>query len=335
MGIRLRLGMGSALMLFLELCLIRWLGANLVHLAYFSNFVLMGSFLGVGLGFLRAARAELPARPQPYYALVVLVGLIGFVSAYPVTVVRQSSQLVFFTSVSTSGPPLWLVLPSVFLAVAAVTAGPAEIVGGCFRSLPRLDAYRLDLIGSLVGIVAFTVLSMIGSPPLVWFGIVGVLFIVLLGRKGVGVSVTVLIALALMFIYPLRHDTGVFWSPYYKVSTQAIPDGRGGTAYSVDVNGIPHQRLTSAATREAEEPYYLQPYHTAAHRPKDVLIVGAGTGTDVAIALAEDVRHVDAVEIDPTLQRFGAQHDPDRAYQDPRVSVHIDDGRAFLQRTAR
>lgn len=335
MGIRLRLGLASALMLFLELSLIRWLGANLVHLAYFSNFVLLGSFLGVGLGFLRAARSGLSPRPQPYYALVVLLGLVGFVSAYPVTVVQQSSQLVFFTSVSTHGPPLWLVLPAVFLAVAAVTAGPAEIVGGCFRALPRLDAYRLDLIGSLGGILGFTLLSMIGSPPLVWFGIAGALFIVLLGRQGAGVSVTVLIALALMFVYPLRHDTGVFWSPYYKVSTQAVPDGRGGTAYSVDVNGIPHQRLTSVAARVAEEPYYLEPYGTAAHRAKDVLIVGAGTGTDVAIALSRGVRHVDAVEIDPTLQRFGAQHDPDRAYQDPRVSVHIDDGRAFLQRTSR
>jgi hypothetical protein len=332
--VRLRLGLASALMLFLELSLIRWLGANLVHLAYFSNFVLLGSFLGIGLGFLRAARDGLPERPQPYYALVILVGLIGFVSAYPVTVVRKSTQVVFFTNISTSGPPLWLVLPAVFLAVAAVTAGPAEIVGGCFRVLPRLDAYRFDLIGSLCGIVAFTLLAVVDSPPLVWFGIVGVLLVVLLGRPGAGVSVTVLIALALMFVYPLRHDTGVFWSPYYKVSTQAVPDGRGGTAYSVAVNGVPHQRLTSVATREAEEPYYLQPYRAAAHRPKRVLIVGAGTGTDVAIALSEGARHVDAVEIDPTLQRFGAQHDPDRAYQDPGVSVHIDDGRAFLQRTS-
>ncbi len=76
-------------------------------------------------------------------------------------------------------------------------------------------------------------------------------------------SVTLLVALAVMFVYPLRHDTGVFWSPYYKVSTQAVDDGRGGTAWSVSVNGIPHQRLTSAATREAEEPYYLQPYRPA------------------------------------------------------------------------
>ena len=47
-----RLILGSALMLFLELALIRWLGANIVHLSYFTNFVLLGSFLGIGIGFL-------------------------------------------------------------------------------------------------------------------------------------------------------------------------------------------------------------------------------------------------------------------------------------------
>jgi hypothetical protein len=53
----------------------------------------------------------------------------------------------------------------------------------------------------------------------------------------------------------------------------------------------------------------------------------------VAIALKQGATHIDAVEIDPTLQRFGAQHGPDHPYADPRVSVHINDGRAFLQQT--
>ena len=59
-----RLVLGSALMLFLELALIRWLGSNVVHLSYFSNFVLLGSFLGIGLGFLIARKrwSVLPAR---------------------------------------------------------------------------------------------------------------------------------------------------------------------------------------------------------------------------------------------------------------------------------
>jgi hypothetical protein len=249
MTVRWRLALSSALMLFLELALIRWLGANLVHLSYFSNFVLLGSFLGIGLGFLRAARPSGPRPASPVYSPVALLGLVAFVSAYPVTVNRDSSQLIFFTSLSTTGPPLWMTLPAVFLAVAAVMAGPGELVGSCFGHLPRLEAYRLDLLGSLAGIAAFTALSFIGAPPLVWFGVISPLFVLLLGRGAASVTVTLLAAMLLMFLYPLRHDKGVFWSPYYKVSTAAGRNASGGIAYDVNVNGIPHQRLTSAADR--------------------------------------------------------------------------------------
>jgi Spermine/spermidine synthase domain len=331
--IRWRLVLASALMLFLELSLIRWLGANVVHLSYFSNFVLLGSFLGIGLGFLRASGPNHADRPLPYYSPVALLGLMGFVSAYPVTVDRDSSQLIFFSSLQATGPPIWLTLPCIFLAVAAVLAGPGELVAACFRQLPRLDAYRFDLLGSLAGIATFTGLSFLDAPPLVWFGIACTLFIVLMGRFAASVTVTLAIALFLLLVYPLRHDTGVFWSPYYKVSTSAVSDGNGGTAFEVDVNGVPHQRLTTAATRAKEEPWYLEPYNRVPNTPKNVLIVGAGTGTDVAIALAQGVQHVDAVEIDPTLLRFGRQHDPDHAYQDPRVTSHVNDGRAFLEQT--
>ncbi|MGN6485491.1 MAG: spermidine synthase, partial [Thermomicrobiales bacterium] len=69
--------------------------------------------------------------------------------------------------------------------------------------------------------------------------------------------------------------------------------------------------------------------------PRQVLIIGAGTGSDVAIALQRGAQHIDAVEIDPTLLRFGRQHNPNRAYSDPRVSAHVNDGRAFLQQSHR
>ena len=63
MSVRVRLVVASALMLFTELLLIRWLGANLLHLSYFSNIVLLGSFLGIGLGFLMAK----PGRQSPWW----------------------------------------------------------------------------------------------------------------------------------------------------------------------------------------------------------------------------------------------------------------------------
>ena len=62
-----------------------------------------------------------------------------------------------------------------------------------------------------------------------------------------------------------------------------------------------------------------------------MLVVGAGTGTDVAFALAYGASHVDAVEIDPLLAEIGAAKNPDRPYQDPRVALHVTDARHFLE----
>jgi spermidine synthase len=329
-SIRTRLLLASALMLFLELALIRWTGAQVVHLSYFSNFVLLGSFLGLGLGFIRASQ---PGRGRPYYSPIALLGLIGFLSAYPVAVNREDRSVIFFTSLTTSGPPPWVVLPLIFLAVAAIMAGPGELAGECFTRLPRLQAYRYDLCGSLIGIMVFTTFSFLGVPPLIWFFAISLAFVILLGRPGWSVSVTLLIATLATFAYPLLTQVGVFWSPYYRVSTFEESDGNNGRQWQVYVNGIPHQRLTSAATRQQQEPYYDEPYKRVAKPPQNVLIVGAGTGTDVAIALSHGAQHIDAVEIDPRLLDFGRQHNPDHAYQDPRVTTHVNDGRAFLERT--
>src|SRR5437016_1446664 len=70
---RLRLFGLSFLMLFVELALIRWTGAKIVYLSYFSNFVLLGSFLGIGIGFLRSrSRVNLFAWAPVALALLVL-----------------------------------------------------------------------------------------------------------------------------------------------------------------------------------------------------------------------------------------------------------------------
>ena len=73
MNVRLRLVLASALMLFLELALIRWLRATSSTSAYFSNFVLLGSFLGVGLGFLRWN----PRPRSPFYFPIALAALVA------------------------------------------------------------------------------------------------------------------------------------------------------------------------------------------------------------------------------------------------------------------
>jgi SAM-dependent methyltransferase len=124
------------------------------------------------------------------------------------------------------------------------------------------------------------------------------------------------------------------WSPYYKIASFQPAEHPDRT--DIRVNGIPHQVAASIADRRQGQPAYFVPYERAQVRVlDDVLIIGAGAGNDVAIALDESARHVDAVEIDPRIQQIGALHHPDQPYDDPRVDVHIDDGRAYLERTAK
>src|SRR5262245_13456025 len=51
-GNQARLFLTSATLLFVELLLIRWIPANVIYVGFFSNFILMASFLGIGLGIL-------------------------------------------------------------------------------------------------------------------------------------------------------------------------------------------------------------------------------------------------------------------------------------------
>ena len=53
-GVRLRIFLVSFTLLFFELLCIRWIPAYVRYLSYFTNFILLASFLGMGLGILAA-----------------------------------------------------------------------------------------------------------------------------------------------------------------------------------------------------------------------------------------------------------------------------------------
>ena len=316
-------------MLFLELALIRWLGSNVVHLSYFANFVLLGSFLGIGLGFLLSHR---PFRLLPWSAVVLAV-LVVLVREFPVQIDQASDQIIFFTSLTPSGPPLWQALPVIFVAVAVLLAGPAQAVALCFRDLEPLEAYRWDLIGSLTGIVAFVSLSFLRAPSVAWGVVAALAYLVLLPpRRHLRSAAAVVVVVGALTMESLT--PGISWSPYYKVKTEELPPVNGQPILRISVNGVPHQVMRPAALRLQEEPQYGMPYQRIPHDSLgNVLIVGAGSGSDVAIALSKGARHVDAVEIDPRILQIGEQRHPDHPYQDPRVTTHVNDGRAFLQQS--
>jgi spermidine synthase len=322
---RARLVLASFLMLFVELALIRWTAANDIFLAHLTNFVLLASFLGIGIGFL-LARSERDLFPFGPPALAVLV---GFLLAFPVQTVDGPHGWMPGGALGMPALPRWVSLSAVFLLTVAVLACLGQEVGRTFGRFAPLEAYRLDVLGSLAGIVLFAGVSFLRLPPLGWAVVVAAVFVPLLGRRllpvaGIGVALVVLLlgAQSLFGNY--------FWSPYYKIRAVSSPDG----SVKVDVNNTPHQTAHRLSHLDDSDPFYRYPYTYAGARD-DVLIIGAGTGNDVAIALDEGAKRVDAVEIDPELQRLGKKLHPERPYADPRVVAHVDDGRAFLERTNR
>ena len=311
-------------MLFLELMLIRWGAANVLYLAYFTNFVLLASFLGIGVGFLRAGSQ----RDHFGQAPVVLAVLVAFVVLFPVQVGRGDRVVGLLGS---APMPVWISLPLIFALVTATMALVAEGVARTFATFAPLTAYRLDILGSLLGIAAFSGLAFLHSPPIVWGVIIAAAFLCLLRRvRWPQVAAVLVIVVLFGGVSLVPHQR---WSPYYKVSFSPPSSGVGVEA--ITVNGLPHQSIYPVSVLRRDHTFYLYPYRHLKGPPGDVLIVGAGNGNDVAVALSEGARHIDAVEIDPVIQAIGAHDHPDRPYQDPRVSVHIDDGRAYLERSDR
>jgi SAM-dependent methyltransferase len=325
---RMRLVVASALMLFVQLALIRWSGANLVHLSYFSNLILLASFLGIGLGFLRARKP----RDLGRYAPVAVLVLIAFIFFFPARIEGSSSELIFFTEVKPTGLPTWVTLPLVFLVVAFAMTLLGEITGRAFLEFTALDAYRWDIVGSLSGTLLFTLVAFLRSPSWIWPTVMLVALVLLYGKTLPIVSwlaaIGIIVLLAIESLTP-----GVSWSPYYKVTTQDYTN-TAPPYTAVQVNGIPHQNVLDAEKRLEIEPLYGRPYERAVDNPlRNVLVIGAGTGTDVALALSRGAQRVDAVEIDPRIQQIGIEKNPNQPYADPRVTTYIDDGRAFLSRT--
>src|ERR1700730_16152222 len=326
MSDRVRLVLLSFLMLFVELSLIRWLGSDVFYLSYFSNFVLLGSFLGIGIGFLRAnSRFALFG-----YVPVALAVLVGLVLRFPVQVDRSGTDLIFFGGTLTpSGLPSWIILPLIFLAVVLVMSMIAEGVARTFTSFPPLEAYRLDIMGSLLGIIAFSLRPFVSAPRAGWGGVVVAVFLAPT-RKPPVLAVAGLVLLVGFLGWESARPV-LQWSPYYKIRLDNISYGPGDNVVILSVNGVPHQSIETLAGRRTREPIYFRPYALAQNSHADVLVVGAGNGTDTAIALDAGARHVDAVEIDPRIYDIGKRLNPNRPYSDPRVTVHITDARAFME----
>ena len=338
-GSAVRLFLTSMTLLFVELLLIRWIPANVIYVGYFSNFILIASFLGIGLGILFGRRWG-NLRLSPFALL--LFGAVALVLRAQLNVqVNPENQIFFGLEYSKSADTNFLVLPLVMALVVALMTALALPLGGLLGSMPPLRAYAVDIAGSLAGIAAFGLMSVAGFEPIAWFTAVALLLTLLALGRGITVwsavpAVAMVGVLILVAAEAARLD---IWSPYYRITTYDKADrnvsARSGSAdlpAFVHVNGIGLEALVPPDDVERTV-LHRRVYEWLPDRTFErVLVIGAGTGNDVGVALAHGAQHVDAVEIDPVIARIGLDFQPGRPYSDPRVMVIVDDGRAFLRR---
>ena len=204
-----------------------------------------------------------------------------------------------------------------FILIALMFVGLGQVLGRAFDAYPnRVLGYTLNIGGSLAGILGFSALSFVQAPPVVWFLIscAGIAYLLYQEKALSPPRVLALVTLLIIIAVPRdwvdpKHETR--WSPYYVVDR--VRD-------RIIVNNISHQAMVPFETSGLSYSLiHLLERYSGGPPFQDVLIIGAGSGNDIAHALRFGVERIDAVEIDPVIQDIGIRYHPDHPYQDKRV----------------
>ena len=338
----LEIAAASFVVLFQELALIRWLPVQVRVIAYFPNLILISSFLGLGIGALRGRKKSMLWLWPLALAVVVAVALGLSKIAFSADSVSEHLWLLYYDlgpeAIVVDGVRLPIVLLFVLSAISFVPLGQfvGERLDRFRRQSSSLWGYSLDLLGSLFGVIAFAVVSFIGAWPVTWFALIGLVgLLVIAERKRLWAYYGVVMIAIVVAVQATEPATDC--SPYYALATTPTAEEPG---FAVIANGSIHQRAINMVQPPSGDDGAGSFTRTGYHRPirqmrgpkGRALVLGAGTGNDVAMLLDEGFSEVHAVEIDPVILQLGRDH-PNRPYDSDRVKVFNQDGRAFLRDT--
>ncbi|HEY1801786.1 MAG TPA: hypothetical protein VGG46_12705 [Terriglobales bacterium] len=348
--------LASFLTLFAELAFIRWIAVEVRVFAYFKNLALLLCFVGFGMG---CALASKSVRWKP--AITALFGLLVVIhfpfyhgrvleslsenlgGGADVQIWRGASHWSWahFSTAAILTSLLLLMLIWIFIPLG-------QIVSRQLNCAPRtLMGYSWNLAASLLGILCFLGVSRLMLPPWVWLGIVLVGFAFLqTNSRDKKIILASLVPMFLLLYAPANRNRYTMWTPYQQIEFARTNTSDGQLFYAqIQVNHTGYQSIVNLSPeflskhpgllKEApqDNPYNMA-FRFATPAPR-VLIVGSGAGNDVAGALRNNSRSVDAVEIDPAILALGKREHPEQPYASPRVSIHLTDARAFLRRTTK
>jgi len=337
----------AAISLFLELALIRWQISIFPVLAFYKNFVLLAAFAGLGIGYAVAGKDRIP--------LVLTPALLGwlFVSQEALRRVAGEGRLATVMAspvseqlnmgLSNAQTPfqfgvIYFTLAMVFLSVGLVMVPVGQLCGRTMQGAGNLKAYGYNLLGSLAGVVLMMVMSYLWTSPVIWFGLVLIPLVVFFRYHTTVLVSGALMAMAavLVLAWPGGIETQRIYSPYQIIERETTSDGytnirAAGHFYQRVHNYADWYVAASPYPDDAmRSKYYELPFRIFG-APEKAVVVGAGSGNDVAAALRMGARRVDAVEIDPVIVALGRTSHPEGPYRDSRVRTVVNDARTFFR----
>ncbi|MFH0731780.1 MAG: hypothetical protein V2A72_02530 [Candidatus Omnitrophota bacterium] len=335
------IAIAAGLSIYAELMIIRLHSSYFQLFAYFKNVSLLSCFLGLGIGYTKGPKRLLDiALVLPFLALQIAImyvlrfSPIAELLQNPISEqvgfgIGQADVLILFTY-------SFVILTFVFNALCFIPLG--HLISGLMMRQEKLLSYSWNLIGSMVGILLFSFVSFIWAPPTTWIILAATAILLFLRKDIISIFVSIFATAAVLIVLgmPFKINELDVYSPY-QILTLVNNKGSWPTLKASNTFYQPIVDLRKEKVANNEEliiganhfnfPYYIKP------KPEDVLIVGSGTGNDVAAAVRNGAGRIDAVEIDPAILKFGKQLHPESPYQSPNVNAVVDDARAFIRRT--
>jgi len=348
----LTLFIASFVGLYFEVAFIRYAGSQFRIFSFYRNVPLIAAYLGLGLGYwLGNGRSR-----QVTSFLAWLVPLAVFLSVGSIPLGQVLGTWAAFASSehilgdvvvnAASAQKVWInqILVGAFCcvaftSVAALFVSLGRLLGAAFEQVPRLAGYTINVLGSLFGAVLFIAMSYFELAPWCWF-VVGLapLGWWLAGRRQIAWAA---VAFALSVGTTAIHYGDTVWSRYQKLIGHSLQlpgaDGAVRSGYLVEISDVFYQvafdlRPETVGPAGSSEAAVYDNMFRRVPGAERVVVVGAGTGNDVAAALRAGIQHVEAIDIDPAIVEMGRQHHPEQPYSDLRVAVRYDDARAAFRK---
>ena len=337
------IAVAAGLGLYLELMIIRLHSSFFQLFGFFKNISLLSCLLGLGVGYLFGHKKLFSLRwvfpllaIQISFMYLLKSTPIGPLMQNPITeqwamgLTRAEGFLQFFLIYS------FVIL--IFLSNAVIFVPLGHLVSRLMQKQEKLKSYSWNLIGSILGIIIFSLMSFYWTPPSLWILVGFFIYLIFVEKNLLDIlipSVSVLFLLLIMII-PKEINKQDIYSPYQIISLEHPNSPTAPTNVLVSNTWFQHPYDLSGKTKYNPPPLaanYSAPYDIISKVPKKILIVGSGTGNDTAYALQKGVEEIDAVEIDPVIIDIGKKYHPQKPYQSEKVNLIQNDARNFIQHT--